>query len=54
MAELEHVDRYRLDDFTLEGGSIHVDGEGTVITTEDVFYLKAVTHNYRRNKLKKF
>lgn len=35
MAELEHVDRYRLDDFTLEGGSIHVDGEGTVITTEE-------------------
>ncbi len=35
MAELEHVDRYRLDDFTFEGGSIHVDGEGTVITTEE-------------------
>lgn len=35
MANLEHTDRYRLDDFTLEGGSIHVDGEGTVITTEE-------------------
>lgn len=35
MAELEGVDRYRLNDFTLEGGSIHVDGEGTLITTEE-------------------
>lgn len=35
MTELEHVDRYRLDDFILEGGSIHVDGEETLITTEE-------------------
>ena len=35
MAELEGVDRYRLDDFVLEGGSIHVDGEGTVMVTEE-------------------
>ena len=35
MSELEQVDRYRLDDFILEGGSIHVDGEGTVMVTEE-------------------
>ena len=35
MCELEGFDRYRLDDFILEGGSIHVDGEGTCITTEE-------------------
>lgn len=40
MAELEHVDRYRLDDFTLEGGSIHTDGEGTLITTEECLLSK--------------
>ena len=35
MSELEQVDSYRLDDFILEGGSIHVDGEGTLLTTEE-------------------
>ncbi|WP_439443208.1 agmatine deiminase [Listeria aquatica] len=35
VAELESADRYRLENFVLEGGSIHVDGEGTLITTEE-------------------
>ena len=34
ICELEDIDSYRLDDFVLEGGSFHVDGEGTVLTTE--------------------
>lgn len=34
ICELEQVDSYRTDDFVLEGGSIHVDGEGTVLVTE--------------------
>jgi agmatine deiminase len=33
--EIEGVDRYKAQDFILEGGSIHVDGEGTLITTEE-------------------
>jgi agmatine deiminase len=32
--EIEGVDRYRAP-IVLEGGSIHVDGEGTVLTTEE-------------------
>ena len=33
--EIERCSRYVTDGFVLEGGSIHVDGEGTVLTTEE-------------------
>jgi agmatine deiminase len=33
--EIERAPRYRTEGFVLEGGSIHVDGEGTLITTEE-------------------
>ncbi|MED5609787.1 MULTISPECIES: agmatine deiminase [Pseudomonas] len=33
--QVERCGRYRTEGFVLEGGSIHVDGEGTVITTEE-------------------
>ena len=33
--EIERCARYRTEGFVLEGGSIHVDGEGTLITTEE-------------------
>lgn len=35
VCELEGADRYRTDGFVLEGGSIHSDGEGTVVVTEE-------------------
>lgn len=34
MMDLEHIDRYKAP-LVLEGGSIHVDGQGTLITTEE-------------------
>lgn len=33
--EIERMDRYKASGFVLEGGSIHVDGQGTLITTEE-------------------
>ncbi|WP_339845494.1 agmatine deiminase [uncultured Halopseudomonas sp.] len=32
---IERCPRYRTEGFVLEGGSIHVDGEGTLVTTEE-------------------
>ena len=34
VCEIEGVDTYRTPGFVLEGGSIHVDGEGTLLTTK--------------------
>ena len=34
IAEIEGIDTYKTDNFVLEGGSFHVDGQGTVLTTE--------------------
>lgn len=35
VCEIEKTGRYRTEEFILEGGSIHVDGEGTLVTTEE-------------------
>ena len=35
MCEIERKARYKAHGFILEGGSIHVDGEGTLVTTEE-------------------
>lgn len=56
--EIENAPRYRTDGFVLEGGSIHVDGEGTVITTEECLLNKNRNPNLAReaieNKLRDY
>lgn len=53
MAEIEQVDRYRLDDFILEGGSIHVDGEGTLITTEECLLSEGRNSHLTKEEIEK-
>jgi len=53
MCELEQVDRYRLDDFILEGGSIHVDGEGTLITTEECLLSEGRNSHLTKEQIEK-
>lgn len=53
MSEIEQVDRYRLDDFILEGGSIHVDGEGTVMTTEECLLSEGRNSNMSKEEIGK-
>ena len=53
MSELEQVDRYRLDDFILEGGSIHVDGEGTLMTTEECLLSEGRNSHLTKEEIEK-
>ena len=53
MCELERVDRYRLDDFILEGGSIHVDGEGTVMATEETLLSEGRNSHMTKEEIEK-
>ena len=53
MSELEQVDRYRLDDFILEGGSIHVDGDGTVMTTEECLLSEGRNSHLTKEEIEK-
>lgn len=36
VSDLENLDYYKVNDFVLEGCAVHVDGQGTLIATEDV------------------
>ena len=53
MCEIEGVDSYRLDDFVLEGGSIHVDGEGTVMTTEECLLSEGRNSHLTKKQIEK-
>ena len=53
MCELESVDRYRLDDFILEGGSIHVDGEGTLMVTEECLLSEGRNSHMTKEQIEK-
>jgi len=53
MCELEGCDRYRLDDFILEGGSIHVDGDGTAMVTEECLLSEGRNSHMTKEEIEK-
>ncbi len=53
MSELEETDRYRLDDFILEGGSIHTDGEGTLLVTEECLLSEGRNSHMTKEEIEK-
>ncbi len=51
ICEVEGVDYYKQESFVLEGGSIHVDGEGTVLTTEMCLLSKGRNPNLSKGQI---
>ena len=51
ICELEHADRYRTEGFVLEGGSIHCDGEGTVVVTEECLLSDGRNPDLKRSEI---
>lgn len=54
VADLAKVDRYRPDDLIMEGGSIHVDGEGTVLTTEMCLLSEGRNPQYSKEEIENY
>ena len=58
VCEIEEIDCYKTPDFVMEGGSIHVDGEGTLLTTEMCLLSEGrnphMTKKEIENKLKEY
>ncbi len=51
VCRLENLDCYRLEEFVLEGGAIHVDGEGTAIVTEACLLSKGRNPNLNKEQI---
>lgn len=51
VCEIEGKDRYRLNNFVLEGGSIHVDGEGTLVVTEECLLSEGRNPGFSKNEI---
>ena len=53
ICDLEWADSYDAGDFILEGGSIHVDGDGTCITTEECLLAPDRNPNMTKEEIEK-
>lgn len=53
ICEIAGVDFYRTEGFVLEGGSFHVDGEGTILTTEMCLLSKGRNPQFSKAEIEK-
>ena len=53
VCEIEEIDSYKAEGFVLEGGSIHVDGEGTLLTTEMCLLSKGRNPHLNKKQIEK-
>lgn len=53
VCEIEEIDSYRTEGFVLEGGSFHVDGDGTLITTEMCLLSEGRNSHMSREEIEK-
>lgn len=51
LCEFKRLDYYSLEDFVLEGCSVHLDGEGTLYTTEEVLLSEGRNENYSKEEI---
>lgn len=51
ICNMENIDYYRTDNFVLEGGAFHVDGEGTLLTTEMCLLSKGRNPNLSKEQI---
>ena len=54
IAEIEEIDIYKTPGFVLEGGSIHVDGQGTLLTTEMCLLSKGRNPHLNKEQIEKY
>lgn len=54
ICELESIQRYRTENFVLEGGSFHVDGQGTVLTTEMCLLSKGRNPHLSKSEIEQY
>lgn len=46
-----NIDEFKIKDFILEGGSIHTNGKGTLVTTEECLLSKGRNPNLTKNQI---
>lgn len=54
VCEIERIDSYRTPNFVMEGGAIHVDGEGTLVVVEECLLSKGRNPHMTKEEIEEF